>query len=65
MQKIALIVAGGQGKRMITTIPKQFLLLKGIPILMHTLKQFSHFEKIVLILPSSQFNYWNSTSVIN
>ena len=60
MQKIALIVAGGTGKRMNTTIPKQFLLLKGTPILMHTLKQFSHFEEIILVLPSTQFDYWHS-----
>ena len=60
MQKIALIVAGGKGDRMNTIIPKQFLLLKRIPILIHTLKQFSHFEKIVLVLPSTQFDYWHS-----
>jgi 2-C-methyl-D-erythritol 4-phosphate cytidylyltransferase len=60
MQKIALIVAGGIGERMNSAIPKQFLLLKGAPILMHTLKQFSHFEKIVLVLPSTQFDYWHS-----
>ena len=58
MQKVALIVAGGKGERMNADIPKQFLLLNGTPILMHTLKQFSHFEKIVLVLPSSQFKYW-------
>ena len=58
MQKIALIVAGGIGARMNTSIPKQFLLLKGTPILMLTLKQFSHFEKIVLVLPNTQFDYW-------
>jgi len=60
MQKIALIVAGGIGKRMNAAIPKQFLLLKGTPILMLTLKQFSHFEEIVLVLPSTQFDYWYS-----
>ena len=60
MRKIALIVAGGQGARMNTAIPKQFLLLKGTPILMHTLKQFSHFKEIVLVLPSTQFDYWHS-----
>ena len=60
MQKIALIVAGGIGGRMNTAIPKQFLLLKGTPILMHTLKQFSHFEEIILVLPSTQFDYWHS-----
>ena len=60
MKKIALIVAGGIGERMNSAIPKQFLLLKGTPILMHTLKQFSHFKEIVLVLPSPQFDYWYS-----
>ena len=58
MQKVALIVAGGKGERMNADIPKQFLLINGTPILMHTLKQFSHFEEIVLVLPHSQFDYW-------
>ena len=58
MQKVALIVAGGKGERMNADIPKQFLLLNGTPILIHTLKQFSHFEEIVLVLPPSQFEYW-------
>jgi len=58
MQIVALIVAGGKGDRMNADIPKQFLLLNGTPILMHTLKQFSHFEEIVLVLPPSQFKYW-------
>ena len=58
MKKVALIVAGGKGERMNSDLPKQFLLLNGTPILMHTLKQFSHFEEIVLVLPPSQFEYW-------
>ena len=60
MKKNSLIVAGGKGERMNSAVPKQFLLLKGVPILMHTLKQFSHFKKIVLVLPSTQFDYWHS-----
>jgi len=58
MKKVALIVAGGKGERMNADVPKQFLLLNGTPILMHTLKQFSHFEEIVLVLPPFQFEYW-------
>ena len=58
MQKVALIVAGGKGERMNADIPKQFLPLNGTPILMHTLKKFSHFEEIVLVLPSMQFQCW-------
>ena len=63
MQKVALIVAGGKGERMNTDIPKQFLLLNGTPILIHTLKQFSHFEEIVLVLPHSQFDYWQELCI--
>ena len=59
MKKVALIVAGGKGERMNADIPKQFLLLNNLPILMHTIKQFSHFEEIVLVLPNCQLEYWN------
>ena len=58
MKKVAIIVAGGKGVRMNSEIPKQFLLLNELPILIHTLKQFSHFEEIVLVLPHSQFEFW-------
>ena len=59
MKKIALIVAGGTGKRMKSEIPKQFLLLNNFPVLMHSIKKFSHFEKIIVVLPKTQFNYWD------
>tara|TARA_B100001758_G_C18394504_1_gene605034 strand:- start:1234 stop:1884 length:651 start_codon:yes stop_codon:yes gene_type:complete len=58
MEKAALIVAAGQGMRMNSDVPKQFIILKNLPILMHTIKKFSHFEKIVLVLPLSQLDYW-------
>ena len=59
MKKVALIVAGGEGKRMGAEIPKQFLKINTLPILMHTINCFSHFEKIVLVLPKKHLNYWN------
>lgn len=59
MKKVALIVAGGKGKRMNSEISKQFLLLNKLPILMHTIKKFTHFEEIFVVLPKAQFNYWN------
>jgi 2-C-methyl-D-erythritol 4-phosphate cytidylyltransferase len=40
MKKYAIIVAGGSGVRMGTTVPKQFLLLDGRPVLLHTLETF-------------------------
>ena len=60
MEKVALIVAGGKGERMNSKIPKQFLLINNTPVLMHTLKKFSDFNKIFLVLPYSQFDYWKS-----
>ena len=60
MKKVAIIVAGGKGIRMNAKIPKQFLMLNQSPILMHTLKKFDHFKKIILVLPESQINYWKN-----
>lgn len=62
MKKYVIIVAGGKGERMNAGIPKQFLLLKGKPILMHTIEAFLNYDqaiKIVLVLPESQLDYWN------
>ena len=58
MKKAVLIVAGGNGERMKSAIPKQFLTLTDFPILMHTIKQFSHFKNIILVLPKQQFITW-------
>ncbi|MEO8712961.1 MAG: 2-C-methyl-D-erythritol 4-phosphate cytidylyltransferase, partial [Parafilimonas sp.] len=54
MKKYAVIVAGGSGKRMGNTIPKQFLLLKNRAVLWYTLDTFLRAYndiKIILVLP--------------
>ncbi|MCF8425505.1 MAG: 2-C-methyl-D-erythritol 4-phosphate cytidylyltransferase [Bacteroidia bacterium] len=60
MQKYALIVAGGKGLRMGSELPKQFIELNGLPVLMHTIKAFSLVEdiQIILVLPQSQLEFW-------
>ncbi len=60
MKKNALIVAGGKGERMNADIPKQFLLLNDLPILMHTLNAFTDFDKRILVLPQSQIENWKT-----
>ncbi|MDR0543443.1 MAG: 2-C-methyl-D-erythritol 4-phosphate cytidylyltransferase [Dysgonamonadaceae bacterium] len=63
MRKYAIIVAAGTGSRMGTDIPKQYLLLRGKPVLMHTLKVFHDYDpclQIVLVLASGQKEYWRS-----
>ena len=62
MKKFAIITAGGTGSRMGSNIPKQFLNIAGIPILMHTIRVFKETDpeiKIILVLPENQHNYWN------
>jgi 2-C-methyl-D-erythritol 4-phosphate cytidylyltransferase len=56
MRKVAIIVAGGNGSRMKSELPKQFLLLKGKPILYYTLETFleSYADmEIILVLPEA------------
>ena len=55
MKKTAIIVAGGTGQRMGTTLPKQFLAIDGKSILLHTVGQFvTAFADInfIIVLPA-------------
>lgn len=57
MKKFAIIVAGGSGQRMGAEIPKQFLLIKGKPLLQYTIQSFLQaFDdiKVILVLPAAQ-----------
>ena len=63
MNRNVIIVAGGKGKRMKTQIPKQFLLLRDLPVLMHTVKKFYEFDRhinIIIVLPENQIEYWQN-----
>lgn len=61
MSDYVIIVAGGKGLRMGSDIPKQFLPVGGLPVLMRTLKRFRDYAadlQIILVLPESQQDYW-------
>jgi 2-C-methyl-D-erythritol 4-phosphate cytidylyltransferase len=54
MDKCAVIVAGGSGHRMGTSLPKQFLLLRNKPVVWYTLNAFLNAYadmQIILVLP--------------
>ena len=66
MKYYAIIVAGGTGSRMNSTAPKQFLLLEGKPILMHTMQAFhtcSLKPQIILVLNIHQHHAWEELCV--
>lgn len=61
-KEYALIVAGGKGTRIKSKLPKQFLELKGKPILIHTLEAFYRYAEniiVILVLPEDDFTIWN------
>jgi 2-C-methyl-D-erythritol 4-phosphate cytidylyltransferase len=66
MHRSTIIVAGGTGKRMGATVPKQFLLLKGRPLLCWTIEAFQRFDpamSIVLVLPGDQIPVWGALCI--
>lgn len=65
MKYYAIIVAGGSGSRMKSDTPKQFLLLHGKPILMHTIEAFYNSDlkpEIILVLNSEYIPLWSELS---
>lgn len=61
MKTYAIILAGGKGLRMGADLPKQFLLLAGKPVLMHTLEAFHQADsttELILVLPLDHQAYW-------
>jgi 2-C-methyl-D-erythritol 4-phosphate cytidylyltransferase len=57
----AIIVAGGSGSRMLSAVPKQFMPLEGIPILMHTILAFYNSNSkpnLIVVLPAVYHHHW-------
>jgi len=66
MKKYAIIVAGGTGKRMGESLPKQFLKLGGTPILIHTLQSFQTADpeiELILTLPQEEIQFWDELNI--
>ncbi len=60
-----IIVAGGSGSRMGGTLPKQFALVGGMPILVRTINAFHKalpLSRIVVVLPAEHIDFWKNFS---
>lgn len=59
MKTTAIVLAAGQGKRMGSDVAKQYLLLRGRPVLYYTLRNFeeSPVDEIVLVTGEDQITY--------
>jgi len=64
----AIIVGGGSGSRMLSEIPKQFMLLRGRPVLMHTIEAFHKSDynpEIIVVLNVDFHQYWENLCVLH
>ncbi|MDN5200762.1 2-C-methyl-D-erythritol 4-phosphate cytidylyltransferase [Fulvivirgaceae bacterium BMA10] len=65
-KEYAIIVAGGSGTRMNSQIPKQFLVLADLPVLMHTINAFDTYSEnlpIILVLPKKDIPVWEKLCI--
>jgi len=64
---IVIVPAAGAGKRMLSTCPKQYLLINNESILSHTVNRLLSHEKIskVILALSENDDYFAETSLIN
>jgi 2-C-methyl-D-erythritol 4-phosphate cytidylyltransferase len=62
---VAIVLAAGSGKRMLSSIPKQYLQLDGKPILYYSLKTFedSSVDEIILVVGKEDIDYCRKTII--
>lgn len=66
MNKVAIIVAAGNGSRMNSDIPKQFLLINDRPVLYYTLRAFfDAYDDLKVILVLSQMHIEKGREIID
>jgi 2-C-methyl-D-erythritol 4-phosphate cytidylyltransferase len=67
INKYAIIVAGGSGSRMQSSVSKQFMLVGDRPILMHTIQRFYEADSaidIIVVLPPLEIEIWSNIILI-
>ena len=66
MKKTTIIVAAGSGTRMKHDLPKQFIRLQGVPVLMHTISVFHAYDpamELIVALPKEYIDYWRNLCI--
>ena len=59
-----IVLAGGIGKRMGKPSPKQYALLGGKPILMHTLEKIEHLSEVDAVVITCPVDYLDATHAL-
>ncbi len=67
MKIVAIIPAGGAGRRLNPEIAKQYLQINGLPVLVHTLNVFEKakiIDEIILVVPESDIEFVRKDLII-
>ena len=63
MKNVAIILAGGKGKRMNAPVSKQFIEIDEKPLIYYTIKKFEQCKmvnEIIIVLPKDEIDYFNT-----
>ena len=66
MTATAVITAGGTGSRIKSDLPKQFVPIAGLPMIIHTLRAFERAEtidRVVVVLPKDQLERFSPSEL--
>lgn len=66
MKATAVIAGGGSGNRFGSSTPKQFTMIAGAPLLIHTLRAFekaSAIEQVVVVLPQADLSFMEKSQL--
>lgn len=55
MKRYAVIVAGGTGSRMNAEVPKQFMLLNGVPVIFYSIQKFAAAQAEIVVVMNTQY----------
>jgi len=61
IHRYLIVVAGGKGLRMGASVPKQFLLLAGRPVIFLTISRFIDYDpgiELIIVLPEGNTTMW-------
>lgn len=56
-------MAGGKGTRMKSEVPKQFLPIGGVPIIVHSIRKFFEYDQkieVIVVLPEAHIKQWEA-----
>ncbi|MFH1263521.1 MAG: 2-C-methyl-D-erythritol 4-phosphate cytidylyltransferase [Pseudomonadota bacterium] len=62
MKATAIITAGGIGTRILSPVPKQFIPIAGLPLIIHTLRAFDQaqtIDHVIVVLPETESDRLN------